>query len=64
MSVPEQIDQFIAENGGNTRDALNMALTRLEAALNKVLVLEERLKQEETDVVIEIYRPLNLPDSQ
>jgi len=65
MSVSEQIDQFIAENGGNTRDALNVALTRLEAAINKVLVLEERLKQEqETDVVIEIYRPTNLPDSQ
>jgi hypothetical protein len=30
MSVSEQIDQFIAENGGNTRDALNVALTRLE----------------------------------
>lgn len=65
MTVSEQIDQFIAENGGNTRDALNVALARLEAALNKVLVLEERLKQEqETDVVIEIYRPSNLPDSQ
>jgi hypothetical protein len=47
MSVAQQIDQFIAENGGNTRDALNVALTRLEAALNKVLVLEERLKQEQ-----------------
>lgn len=30
MTVSEQIDQFIAENGGNTRDALNVALTRLE----------------------------------
>lgn len=48
MTVSEQIDQFIAENGGNTRDALNVALTRLEAALNKVLVLEERLAQEQS----------------
>ena len=48
MSVAQQIDQFIAENGGNTRDALNVALTRLEAALNKVLVLEERLAQEQS----------------
>ncbi len=48
MTVSEQIDQFIAENGGNTRDALNIALTRLESALNKVLVLEERFNQEQS----------------
>lgn len=58
MSVSEQIDQFISENGGNTRDALNVALTRLEAALNKVLVLEERLNQEQEE------NEENLPDSQ
>jgi hypothetical protein len=48
MSVSETIDQFISQNGGNTRDALNVALTRLEAALNKVLILEERLQQEQS----------------
>jgi hypothetical protein len=58
MTVSEQIDQFIAENGGNTRDALNVALTRLEAALNKVLVLEERFNQEQEEI------EENLPDSQ
>ena len=58
MTVSEQIDQFIAENGGNTRDALNVALARLEAALNKVLVLEERLKQDQEE------NEENLPDSQ
>ena len=32
MTVSEKINQFIAENGGNERDALNVALTRLELA--------------------------------
>lgn len=32
MTVLEKINQFIAENGGNERDALNVALARLEAA--------------------------------
>jgi hypothetical protein len=80
MTVSEKIDQFIAENGGNTRDALNVALTRLERALNKVLILEERLKQEQSmSSVYEIKGQLeanfkildilikqeeNLPDSQ
>ena len=36
MTVSEQIDQFSAENGGNTRDALNVALTRLEMAEMKL----------------------------
>lgn len=39
MSVTEQIDQFIAQNGGNTRDALNVALARLrftEKRLNDI----------------------------
>lgn len=58
MTVSEQIDQFIAENGGNTRDALNVALTRLELALNKVLILEEILKREQEE------NKENLPDSQ
>lgn len=32
LTVSQQIDQFIAENGGNERDALNVALARLEQA--------------------------------
>lgn len=48
MSITEKIDQFIAENGGNTRDALNVALARLEAAEAKIL--------EEVDSGLEDYR--------
>ena len=29
-SVSSKIDKFIAENGGNERDALNVALARIE----------------------------------
>ena len=29
MDTTQQIDEFIAENGGDTRDALNVALARL-----------------------------------
>ncbi len=32
MTVSEQLEKFIAENGGNERDALNVALARLELA--------------------------------
>ena len=32
MNVSQQIDQFIEQNGGNARDALNVALARLDAA--------------------------------
>ena len=32
MSTSQILDQFIAENGGNARDALNVALARLENA--------------------------------
>jgi len=31
MNTSEKINKFISENGGNTRDALNVALARLEA---------------------------------
>lgn len=58
MTISEQIDQFITENGGNTRDALNVALARLELALNQVLTLEERLNQDQEE------SEENLPDSQ
>jgi hypothetical protein len=29
MTVSDEIDQYIAENGGNARDALNVALARI-----------------------------------
>lgn len=32
MTVSDKLNQFIAENGGNERDALNVALARLEVA--------------------------------
>lgn len=44
MSVSQIIDQFIAENGGNTRDALNVALARLE---NATALLIAATQQEE-----------------
>jgi hypothetical protein len=31
MHLSERIDKFIRENGGNARDALNIALARLDA---------------------------------
>lgn len=30
MTVSEKINQFIAENGGNEKEALNVALSKLE----------------------------------
>ena len=36
MKELEETDQFIAENNGNMRDALNMVLTRLKAAEDKI----------------------------
>lgn len=32
MNVSKKINQFISENGGNERDALSVALARLEVA--------------------------------
>lgn len=37
MTVSEKIDKFVSENGGTMRDALNIALTRLEFA-ERILV--------------------------
>lgn len=45
MTVSEQIDQFIAENGGNARDALNVALVRLYLAKKKIEFLKKSLEQ-------------------
>jgi hypothetical protein len=39
MTVSEQIDAFIEQHGGNCRDALNVALARLEimeAAMDRI----------------------------
>lgn len=45
--ITEQIDKFIAENGGNTRDALNVALARLEASKITIEYLKESLDNAE-----------------
>ena len=49
MSVSEQINQFIANNGGNERDALNVALARLEIASE----LLQDYNQWEADIINE-----------
>jgi glutamate 5-kinase len=41
MNVSEKINQFISENGGNERDALNIALARLEAAEQVLLQISD-----------------------
>ena len=45
MSVSEKINQFIAENGGNERDALNVALTRLELATEQLEYLKKGIEE-------------------
>lgn len=42
QSISQIIDQFIAENGGNTRDALNVALARLENATALLLAAQQQ----------------------
>jgi len=73
MSVAQQIDQFIAENGGNTRDALNVALTRLEQMEMKLAavranaqmeIVQARWKAQKYFIEILIKAEENLPDSQ
>ena len=73
MTVSETIDQFIAENGGNTRDALNVALTRLEqmemtlAAVRanaQMEIVQARWKVQKEFIEILIKAEENLPDSQ
>lgn len=44
MTVSEKINQFIAENGGNERDALNVALTRLELANEQLEYIKRDIK--------------------
>lgn len=45
MSVTEEINRFIAENGGNIRDALNVALARLEDEKRKNKILQKELRE-------------------
>jgi len=40
MNVTEHLNQFIAENGGNARDALNVALARLARAEETIGALQ------------------------
>ena len=56
MSVSEQIDQFIAENGGNTRDALNVALTRLEQMEMKLAAVRANAQMEVTKAQLNATR--------
>ncbi len=44
MTVSEQLEKFIAENGGNERDALNVALGRLELAEKKIQSNEQQIE--------------------
>ena len=45
MTVSEKINQFIAENGGNERDALNVALARLELATEQLECLKKAIEE-------------------
>ena len=47
MTTTEKIDKFIAENGGNARDALNVALARLEACQKDKEFWKEEAKKNE-----------------
>jgi len=58
MSVSEQIDQFIAENGGNTRDAINVALTRLEQMEMKLAAVRANAQMEVTKAQLNATRAL------
>lgn len=58
MSVSEQINQFIAENGGNTRDALNVALTRLEQMEMKLAAVRANAQMEVTKAKLNATREL------
>lgn len=73
MSVSEQIDQFIAENGGNTRDALNVALARIEQMEMKLAAMKANFQIEivkaRCDAQFQIIKKAieaaeNLPESQ
>ena len=58
MTVSETIDQFIAENGGNTRDALNVALTRLEQMEMTLAAVRANAQMEVTKAHLNATRAL------
>lgn len=45
MNVTEQINKFVEENGGNERDALNVALTRLDQKQRAIELHEAEIAQ-------------------
>ena len=45
MNTSEKINKFIDENGGNVRDALNVALARLELSENDKQFWKEKAKK-------------------
>lgn len=45
MSTSQILDQFIADNGGNARDALNVALARLENATALLLAAQQQSEE-------------------
>jgi hypothetical protein len=49
MSTSQILDQFIAENGGNTRDALNVALARLGNATALLIAAQQQSEFLSTD---------------
>jgi hypothetical protein len=49
MNITEKLNEFIAANGGSERDALNVALTRLEISEQFVRELREIIKNDTYD---------------
>lgn len=56
--INEKSSQFIAENGGNTRDALNVALTRLEQMEMKLAAVRANAQMEVTKAQLNATRAL------
>ena len=49
MTFTEQINQFISENGGNERDALIIAITRLDGANRLLALKDEQIRELQED---------------
>jgi N-acetylglutamate synthase/N-acetylornithine aminotransferase len=45
MNISEKLESFIAENGGNERNALNIALAKIETLNADLLEVCEELKR-------------------
>ena len=51
MNITEKLNQFIANEGkGDVRDALNVALARLDSSNKQYALAMEQLKKEREDV--------------